>query len=141
MSAADAGPHRVLIVDGDARIRLALTELINATDGFTVVAAVDAPDEFVTRDRDTAPASPNVAVVGIHPGDQTAGLAHVRALAGRLPVLAVATSASLRAATTAAGATGFCEMDGNPERLIAALHAAAHQLPTPTPNQSPRRTT
>lgn len=120
--AATSAPIRVLVVDTDARVRLALTELINASDGYTVVAAVSTADEPLGAvDAGTA----DVALVEVPSADEAAGLALIRALAALLPVVAVAPRSGLRTATALAGASAFC--DGDFDALLAALKTALRQ--------------
>jgi DNA-binding NarL/FixJ family response regulator len=126
MTTAPTRPYLVLVVDGDARVRAALAELIDSTEGFTVVGTVDSVDGFDRSLLGTdGAAAAAVAVVGLQPATPTIGLGHVRALTTRMPVLAVAASGSLQTAAAAAGAAAFCEMDGNAEALIQALHTAS----------------
>lgn len=120
MARTSASAHQVLIVDDDARVRRALTELINATEGFT---AVTGGQTQTTGTSVTADAK--IAVVGLRTTADKAGLERIRALAEQMPVVAVSAVSSAASAATGAGATAFCEMDGNTDTLIAALSTAA----------------
>lgn len=117
-----AWPHRVLIVDNDPRLRHALTELLNASEGF-VVAGAEGSTQGVAMAASSAYAT--VALVVVASVADRAALLRVQVLADHMPVVAVSTAASVRGWALAAGATAFCEMDGNTDALIAALGTAS----------------
>ncbi len=119
MPATSASAHRVLIVDNDPRVRRALTELINATERFGVVAA-----RGTRPTADTTGPEADVAVVALGSTTDQEGLKQIRALAERIPVVAVSAFSSVAPAAARAGATAFCEMDGNADALIDTLRAA-----------------
>ena len=122
MTTTSAWPHRVLIVDGDARLRRALTELVAASDGFVVAGAEGSTHGVAMA---AASAYATVALVVVSSVADRAGLLRVQVLAEHMPVVAASTAASVAGWTMAAGATTFCEMDGNNDVLIAALEAAS----------------
>jgi DNA-binding NarL/FixJ family response regulator len=125
----DSGPAvRVLIVEDDARVRIALRSFLSASDGFEVVG--DAPDAElalrIARER-----APDVAVVDVLLPDARAGLELLRTLTGELAIPAVAISIDgwVSADALAAGACRFLDKDSAPEQLPAALLAAAAGRP------------
>ena len=135
MTATGASPHRVLIVDNDSRVRRALTELINATQGFVVVAA-----EGTGQTAQPTNSEATVAVVALGSAADQEALTHIRTLADRMPVVAVSAVSSVATAAARAGATTFCEMDGNTDALIAAFRTAVNSAvddaePTEPSNQ------
>lgn len=120
MTATSASPHRVLIVDNDDRVRRALTELINATEGFAVIAVEGAQGAAPTPTDEAT-----VALVALRSISDHAGLERVRELSSDMAVVAVSSVSSVAAAAARAGAVAFCEMDGNTDVLITALRVAS----------------
>jgi DNA-binding NtrC family response regulator len=124
MTSTSPTAHRVLIVDNDTRLRRALTELVNASDGFAVVATEGSSHGVATAATDAAA---TVALVVVDSAADRRALTRVRVLADQMPVVAVSATASAAGSATDAGATAFCEMDGNTDALVAALGAASTQ--------------
>jgi DNA-binding NarL/FixJ family response regulator len=120
----DQGVVRVLIADGDTRVRAALRSLLSAAPGFDVVADAASAATALELAREHAP---TVALVGIQIPE---GLGLVREVTGKLgiPTVAMSIGGNLRRPALAAGAHTFLEQDGSPELLLAALLAAAHGL-------------
>lgn len=113
--------QRVLVVDADARVRAALAALIDSTPGLQVAATGSTAGAGAIA-RSTGATVAVVDVDALVPEDD---LASIRQLAEHLPVVAVcyATTGGMRA--VAAGATAFCDKNGGPDALIAAVAAAA----------------
>ena len=111
---------RVLVVDDDARVRAALTGLLDQVTGLAVLA-LDAGQTArfaALSGRRLA----DVAVVDV-PRDDPAHL--VRQLSPLVPVVAVGLSGASRRAALDAGARAFLEKDGAVGPLVAAIRAAA----------------
>lgn len=127
MTNSGSPARRVLVVDRDERVRTALAALIDATPGLEVAATTGSIED---AGRVARAAGATVAVVDIEAAKPDDDLDTVRGLAAHLPVVAIcaATSAGLRAVT--AGATAFCDKDGDADCLTAAVTAAARR-PTP----------
>jgi DNA-binding NarL/FixJ family response regulator len=97
---------RVLVVDDDARVRRALHDLIEASEGMQVVATAGDVTEALQAD----------------------GISLVRALKMRgRPVVATSVSAAVRNDALAAGACGFVEKALDDQRLLTALRRSAEQ--------------
>lgn len=120
MAAITPSAHRVLVVESDARVRRALTALIDATPGLQVVAqcSCTAGADDVRRRSD-----PVVAVVGMC--NCSDGLESLTALAADLPVVAVSPCRRDAERALAAGAVEFCDQDGDADRLSATLLTVA----------------
>jgi DNA-binding NarL/FixJ family response regulator len=121
---ANRVPVRVLIADGDARVRAALRSLLSAAPGFVVVADADSVASALELAREHVPA---VALVAIQLPGTSEGLGLLREVTGklRIPAVAMSIAGGLRRPALAAGAHTFLEKDGSPELLLTALHAAA----------------
>ena len=119
--------HRVLVIEADPRVRVALAALINATPGMLVAAAIDSRADLSRIARATGATAAIVDVDAGHPADD---LATIHELAHHLPVVAVCDVASGALAVTA-GATAFCDKGGDPDRLIAALAMTEPTAGTP----------
>ena len=121
----DAGDRsvRVLIVEDDPRVRLALRRFLSEADGFEVVG--DAADAVAGLElaRERGPAVALVDILLPHAGD---GLGLLCSLTGELGIPAVAMSihGGLRGRALAAGAYRFLDKESAPEHLLAALRAA-----------------
>lgn len=122
MAQATSDPQRVLVVDGDGRVRAALAALIDATPGLRVAATTASTGgaDVVARS-----AGATVAIVDVDTGRLEDELATIHALAEHLPVVAVGNAGSNGVRAMAAGATAFCDKDGDPDSLTAAVAAAA----------------
>jgi DNA-binding NarL/FixJ family response regulator len=114
---------RVLIVEDDPRVRLALRRFLAESDGFDVVG--DAASATVGLELARAH-SPAVVLVDILLPSAGDGLGLLRALTGELGIPAVAMSihGGLRGRALAAGAYRFLDKDSAPELFLAALRAA-----------------
>ena len=121
-----AGAVRVLIADGDARVRTALRSFLSASPGFDVIADVGTAAAALELARQRVPA---VAIVGVRLPSAPEGLSLLRAITGelRIPAVAMSIRGALRGQALAAGACQFVEKDGSPELLLAALRAAARR--------------
>ncbi len=121
-----AGAVRVLIADGDARVRTALRSFLSASPGFDVIADVGSAAAALELARTHAPA---VAIVGIQLPGAPQGLSLLRAITSelRIPAVAMSMRGGLRGQALAAGAHQFVEKDSSPELLLAALRAAARR--------------
>ncbi len=114
-------PHRarVLVVDGDQRVRAAVRALLDDGAG-TEVQAVDRDEAM--RWQPQALAGIEVAVVDISTASSQ-DLTLVERLADVMPVVAVSMSGSARVAALAAGASLFVDKDGDASALVAAVRA------------------
>lgn len=119
MTARVPSEHRVLVVEADARVRTALTALIDATPGLRVVAQCARAGEAGDIGRRTLP---TVAVVGMC---SCPDLSTLTALAEQLPVVAVSPCQRDAERALGAGAVEFCDQDGDADRLSATLLAVA----------------
>jgi CheY-like chemotaxis protein len=115
---------RVLVVDDDARVRVALGQTIaNEADLVMAADAADATAALASADY----ASPSVALVDVLVPDDTTGLALVRSLSQRpgCAVVAMSVHGGLRRAALAAGAVAFVEKGGDIDAVLDAIRAAA----------------
>ena len=118
---------RVLVVDDDARVRRALEELIDASEGMRFVASARDMRQALEEDERAAPA---VALVDVLLPERAAGLAVIRALSARgRPVVAASVSAGVGDEALAAGAVRFVEKAPDPQPLLAALRHSAELVP------------
>ena len=116
---------RVLVVDDDARVRRALHDLIDASEGIRVVATSGDASDALRADESTAPA---VVLVDVLLPDRADGLGVVRELARRgRPVVATSVSAAVRDDALTAGARCFVEKAPDVHRLLTALRHSAEQ--------------
>ena len=114
--------RRVLVIDDDIRVRAALGDLLASTADLTpAVTAATAAEARAAAEQD----GPfDLAIVDVRLPDPATGLALIRRLTPRVPVVAVSVSGAHRAAALAAGATAYLDKDGRPDALLAALRAA-----------------
>lgn len=124
MQNSTSQPRRVLVVDRDTRVRAALAALIDATPGLEVAAATGSVADV---GRIARAAAATVAVVDVEAARPDDGLAIVSALAHHLPVVAVCAASSAGARAVTAGASAFCDKDGDADCLMAAVAAAAQR--------------
>jgi DNA-binding NarL/FixJ family response regulator len=116
---------RVLVVDDDARVRRALHDLIEASEGMQVVASAGDVIKALQADECTSPA---VALVDVLLPDLADGVGVVRALTLRgRPVVATSVSAAVRNDALAAGALRFVEKGPDDQRLLTALRHSAER--------------
>jgi DNA-binding NarL/FixJ family response regulator len=111
---------RVLIADGDARVRQALAALLQVDGSLNVVGAVataTAVHAIVARAR------PDVIVLDLRLPNDTDGLALVRELSASdaARVIAMSASGALRDAALRAGADAFLEKGDDPARVLSLL--------------------
>jgi DNA-binding NarL/FixJ family response regulator len=116
--------RRVLVVDDDARVRAALRELLASTSDLGPAASAGSAAEAQDAEQRHGPF--DLAVVDVLLPDPATGLALIRGLVQRLPVVAVSVSSAHRSAALAAGATAFLDKDGRPDLLLAVLRAVGH---------------
>lgn len=132
---SDGVRTRVLVVDGDRRVRTALATLLAAAPGFQIVAAVgDAPSAIAATNAAVAAGTPvEVAVVDAQLPDLAGGLSAMRRLSrSRVAVVAISAQANARGQAIAAGAIAFVDKGGAPEHILTAAYAAAdHARETP----------
>ena len=113
--------EKVLVVVDAARVRAALTALIDATPGLQVAAATGPTADVGDIAR---AAGATIAVVDVDTGQADVDLAALRELAPHLAVIAVGSGADGRRALEA-GAIALCDKNGDPDALTAAVTAAA----------------
>jgi DNA-binding NarL/FixJ family response regulator len=118
LQVAASGPSRVLIVDDDARVLRALGELVSAIDGLTVSGLAANAQEAMAAENEGAH---DVVVVDVLLPTLDEGLALIRSLSRRRPVLALSLDGFGRDAALAAGAAVFVEKDSSHDSLMAAL--------------------
>ncbi len=109
---------RILVVDGDRRVRTALRALACAAGHDVIVEAADVAEAR----RAVADDAPVVAVVEPILPTLPEGCALVRDLAASgIAVLALSVRPAARPATRAAGATAFLTKDCTPEQLLGGI--------------------
>jgi two-component system response regulator DesR len=109
---------RILVVDGDRRVRVALRTLAHAAGHEVVAEAANASEAR----RAIAERTPVVAVVDPMLPTLTEGCALVRELAADgIAVLALSLRATARPATRAAGAAAFLTKNCTPEQVLEGL--------------------
>jgi two-component system nitrate/nitrite response regulator NarL len=117
-------PVRLLVVDNDVRVRMAIGQTIALEADLIIVAdAADATAALALA----AQVNPSVALVDILLPDQVTGLALVRSLVQRpgCAVVAMSVRDGLRSAALAAGAAAFVEKGSDIDAVLDAVRAAA----------------
>jgi DNA-binding NarL/FixJ family response regulator len=114
------GKRRVLIADGDGRVRRALAALLQADGSLELVGTVATAAAARSA---LAWSRPNVVVLDPHLPDLSDGLALVRQLSasGTARVVVMSATGALRAQALRHGADAFLEKDGDPTRLLQLL--------------------
>jgi len=119
------GPIRVLLVDRDVRVRVAIHQTIALESDLTVVAeASDAAEALAMADR----TSPTVALVDLLLPDPATGLDLVRSLRRRpgCAVVAMTGRGGQRGAALAAGAFALVDKSGDIDAILTTVRACAH---------------
>ena len=119
-----AGRVRILIADDNPQVRAALRTFLSTHPDFEVAGeAADAS----TALRLARKYPPDVALVDILLPEAVDGLTVLRTLTSELavPTVAFSIDGGVGDSALTAGACLFLEKDGSPERLVAALSAAA----------------
>ena len=119
--------QRVLVIDNDIRVRAAMAALIDATAGLQVVATIGACDDALAVG---SLVGATVAVVDIDAGHTDGDVAAIHELAEHVTVVAVGNAAADGPRALQAGAVAFCDKNGDPDALTAAVEAAARCKPT-----------
>jgi DNA-binding NarL/FixJ family response regulator len=117
-------PVRVLLVDRDVRVRVAIRQTITLEGDLTVVAeAADAAEALVKADS----ARPAVALVDLLLPDLETGLALVRSLSrvSGCAVVAMSGRGGLREAALAAGAFALVDKSGDIDAILNTVRASA----------------
>jgi DNA-binding NarL/FixJ family response regulator len=123
MSGGRARPITVLIVDDDPRVRGALRTLLDADPAFHVIGDAGTPAQALRLVEQHFPA---VALVDVLMPAERDGLRLIETLAtSGVPVIAMSLPSALAERAIAAGAARFLPKGTPPERMIAALSAAA----------------
>jgi two-component system response regulator DevR len=132
--ASGTAARRILVVDDDARVRHAIGHLIDGTPGLRVAAAVSNADEAEAACQTT---DPDLAIVDVRAPDMETGLNLIRSLSSRMPVIAISVAGSLARPATRAGASAFCDKDGDTDALLNAVLGALGDEPAAgqPPNQ------
>ena len=128
---------RVLIVDGDGRVRRGLRALLETQPDIVVIgeAATAAQAEQCS-----AALRPSVVLLDLMLPTLHDGLAAVRFLAAhKRPCIAISWHASLREVALEMGAHDFVEKGSSPEIVLVALRGACH--PTDQQGSPPQRQT
>jgi EAL domain-containing protein (putative c-di-GMP-specific phosphodiesterase class I)/DNA-binding NarL/FixJ family response regulator len=121
---------RVLIADDEASLRLMVSELIRAYDGFEIAGMAADADEAIEQ---AAATRPDVALLDVRmPGG---GVSAARAIRSRSPRTSVVAHSAYHDTTLVlamlrAGATGYVVKGAPPSELIAALEGAARGTST-----------
>ena len=115
---------RVLIAEDNPGVRAALRTFLSTHPDFEVIGEAG---DAVAALRFARAHKPAVALVDVLLPDSSDGLGLLRVLVGELgiPAVAISISGEVGSSALAAGAYQFLEKDGSPERLVAALVAAA----------------
>ena len=121
---------RVLIVDGDARVRRALRRLIECAPDLTVVGEARSTPSATRLDLELLP---DVVVLDLLPPQVPQGMQVLRQLRGRgRPVVAISRLGELGPPAMVAGAHAFLEKHGrNVDDLLDMIRAAYRQEPWP----------
>ena len=114
--------RRVLVIDDDARVRTALTDLLASTADLAPVVSAATAAEAQAAAEHNGPF--DLAIVDLLLPDPATGLALIRGLTPLVPVIAVSVSGVHRTAALAAGASVFLDKDGRVDALLAALRAS-----------------
>lgn len=123
-----AGSVRIMIVDDHAVVRSGLERLLDAVDGFEVIATASDGEEAAVA-VETGAVSPDIVVMDLSmPG--TDGVEATRRVVAARPDVAVVVLTSFSdtarvEAALAAGAIGYQLKDAPPDELINAVRAAA----------------
>jgi two-component system response regulator DesR len=119
-----AEPIRVLIADDDHRVRGALSALLTASPGVTVVGAAASAQGALELAREGAP---SVALIDLLLPELDDGLSLIDAVSGelRIPVIAISIDGGLQDRALAAGAVAFVDKDSAPELLLDAVQAGS----------------
>jgi DNA-binding NarL/FixJ family response regulator len=117
-------PVRILVAEDNPQVRAALRSFLSTHPDFEIVG--EAGDSFAALQLARLH-RPDVALVDVLLPDAPEGLHVLRTLTRELgvPAVAFSISAGVGDSALAAGAYRFLEKDGSPERLMAALSAAA----------------
>jgi EAL domain-containing protein (putative c-di-GMP-specific phosphodiesterase class I)/DNA-binding NarL/FixJ family response regulator len=121
---------RVLIADDEASLRLMVSELIRAYDGFEIAGMAADADEAIEQ---AAATRPDVALLDVRmPGG---GISASRAIRSRSPRTSIVAHSAYHDTTLVlamlrAGATGYVVKGAPPSELIAALEGAARGTST-----------
>jgi DNA-binding NarL/FixJ family response regulator len=113
---------RILIVEDDPRVRAALLQTLGSNSDLSVLAAGSGQDAVALL------ASKRVDVVLLDIGlpAERDGIDLIHRLAPSTPVVAVSINGAARDTALGAGAHSYHEKDGDVDRLLGALRAAAN---------------
>ena len=118
------GLVRLLLVDRDVRVRVAIHQTITLESDLSIVAeAADAEEALALADR----TGPSVALVDLLLPDTGTGLALVRSLSRRpgCAVVAMSERGGLREAALAAGAFALVDKSGDIDAILNTVRASA----------------
>ena len=120
------GSIRVLIADGDHRVRTALSAFLTSFADFAVVGSSATTHGALAMARQHRP---TVALVDIFLPEAPDGLALLRTLTDelRIPAVAMSIDGGHRKSAFAAGAASFFDKDGRADQLVTALRAVGRQ--------------
>lgn len=136
----EPGALRVVLVDGDVRVRDSLAGLIGLGDGLVVVGSAGDPAEAVEV---AVATSPDVVMLDPRLPDVEAGLSLIAALRARLPgvrILAMSWADELSNPCRDRGADAFVAKSATPSELVDAVIAVAAARSTSRPVDGPPRT-
>ena len=113
---------RVLVVDDDPRVRLAISaELAAAGCRPTAIG----PGQLTAATDEAIRAAHDVILIDVALPTVTAGLDLITALASGVPVIAFSINGAAREAALTAGAHAYLEKDGDTDRLLETLRTAS----------------
>lgn len=133
MTALPTRTVRVLLVDDDPRVRSGLQRLLATAPAIDLAGSAATPEQ-ARRVLDTSDV--DVVLVDLGPGGLGTGLAMIRELSAERPVVVLGIDGAARGRALAAGAATYVEKDGEPDVLLAVLHADAAGA-DPSPAVSP----
>jgi DNA-binding NarL/FixJ family response regulator len=115
---------RVLIADGDARVRRGLRALLEAQPDIMVIGEAATAAQAAQC---SAALRPSVVLLDLMLPTLEDGLATVQFLAARQrPCVAISWHANLREVALQMGASNFVEKGSSPEMVLAAIRGACH---------------
>jgi DNA-binding NarL/FixJ family response regulator len=122
---------RILLADGQAKVRFALRVLLERQPGYEIVGEAISAEDLLIK---TAVTCPDVVLLGWELPDRTKIdlLSALRRVCPMLPVIALSAQFEARRAALAAGADAFVSKTEPPERLLAAISEAEPALQVTT---------
>lgn len=124
-------PRRVLVVDGDRRVRTALSQLLTATDPDWIVTSTATCREAAVE---ASASTPDVALVDVAPPGDAAPLRFIRRLREQgVAVVALSAHDGQRREALAHGAAAFLPKGSAADNVVAVVRDVTGPLPGPAP--------